>query len=103
MRIKSRQINFRVTEHEYKCLNKKCSDSGMNMSNFLLYSGLNKEIIIVNGLIEFTYKLRKIGINLNQLTKLCNENIIICLDLSETKEELSKIWQLLNLLTQKVV
>ena len=48
-------------------------------------------------------ELRRIGNNINQLTKLANSRVITCADLRSTKKELEKIWQSLNLLTTKSV
>ncbi len=47
-------------------------------------------------------EFKRIGNKLNQLTRLCNEGIINTIGLEELKSEVSKIWQLLNLLTQKL-
>ena len=47
-------------------------------------------------------ELKRIGNNLNQLTRLCNEGKINAIGLEDLKSEVSKIWQLLNLLTQKL-
>lgn len=103
MRTKNKQINFRVTEKEFIALSKKCTISGMRIGSFLLYSALNKEIVIIDGLREFNSELRKIGVNLNQLTKLCNEGRLNCMNLGETKGEVNKIWLSLNSLIRKAV
>ena len=44
-------------------------------------------------------ELRRIGNNINQLTRLANSRIITCVDLEDTKKKLQKLWQSLNLLT----
>lgn len=103
MRTKTKQINFRVSEKDYAAINKKCAVSGMNMSNYILHCALKKEIVILEGFRDFFIEIKRIGVNLNQLTKLCNEGRISCPDLEATKKEVNKVWQSLNLLTQKVV
>ena len=61
---------------------------------------MDKEIIVINGLEEAITQLRKIGNNINQLTKLSNQGSITNVNLENVKEELKNIWQLLNLLIQ---
>ena len=56
----------------------------------------------MNWLENIKIELKRIGNNLNQLTRLCNEGKINAIVLEDLKSEVSKIWQLLNLLTQKL-
>ena len=67
------------------------------------YADSLKEIIVINELPEMITELRRIGNNINQLTRLANSRIITCVDLEDTKKELQKLWQSLNLLTTKSV
>ena len=62
---------------------------------------MDKEIIVINGLEEIIIQLRKIGNNINQLTKLCNQGRLTSINLEDVKKEMKSIWQLLNLLIQK--
>ena len=62
---------------------------------------MDKDIIVVDGLEEIIMQLRKIGNNINQLTKLCNQGRITNINLEDVKKEVKSIWQLLNLLIQK--
>jgi uncharacterized protein YicC (UPF0701 family) len=103
MRTKTRQINFRVSEKDYTSINKKCAASGMNMSNYILHCALKKEIVILEGFRDFYTELHRIGVNLNQITKLFSEGTISCASLDEMKEEVNRVWQSINSLTQKVV
>ena len=65
---------------------------------------LKRKITITNipDLYDVKIELKRIGNNLNQLTRLCNEGKINAIGLEDLKSEVSKIWQLLNLLTQKL-
>ena len=103
MRTKNKQINFRVSEKDYITINKKCATAGMSISNYILHSTLEKEIIVLEGFRDFYIELNRIGVNLNQLTKLCNEGSITVANLDEMKGEVNNIWQSLNSLTRKVV
>ena len=75
----------------------------MNLTKYLTVCGLNKDIVVIQNLKEFQIELRRIGNNLNQLTRMCNEGIITCLELENIKKQVNEIWQLLNLLIQNQV
>lgn len=98
---KNRHFNFRVNEKEYNKIKSKIEKSKLNTSEYLLKTAMNKEIIVIEGLEEIIMQLRKIGNNINQLTKLCNQGKITNINLEEVKKEMKSIWQLLNLLIQK--
>ena len=99
--MKNKQINIRLSEQEITLLKSKAKKSNMTMSKFVLSLAENGQIIVINDLVEMQKQLRYIGNNLNQLTKLCHEGRIECLNLNEVKKEVSNIWQLLNLLIPK--
>ena len=98
---KNRHFNFRVNEKEYNKIKSQIEKSKLNTSEYLLRTAMKKEIIVIDGLEEIIIQLRKIGNNINQLTKLSNQGSITNVDLENVKEELKNIWQLLNLLIQK--
>ena len=81
MRKNNKQINFRVSEKDYNYIKRQSEKAN------------------IDGLDDATRELAKIGNNLNQLTRLCHQGVITCLDLSEIREQVKHIWQLLNLLT----
>ena len=98
---KNRHFNFRVNEKAYNKIKSKIEKSKLNTSEYLLRTAMNKEIIVIEGLEEIIVQLRKIGNNINQLTKLCNQGRITNINLEDVKKEMKSIWQLLNLLIQK--
>ena len=67
----------------------------------MIEQGLDKDIVIVDGLNEVVAKLRKIGNNINQLTYLANSGRIYTVDLSEVKQEIGKVWNAINNLQNK--
>ena len=71
--------------------------------NHQLYRGIiiKDKIIIVNGLDKVDAELRRIGNNINQLTRLANEKIITVVDLKKMRMEVNNI--LFNLLIQKII
>lgn len=97
---KNRHFNFRVNEKEYNKIKSKIKKSKLNTSEYLLRTSMDKDVIVINGLEEIIIQLRKIGNNINQLTKLCNQGRLTNINLEDVKKEMKSIWQLLNLLIQ---
>ena len=64
--------------------------------------GSIKPIVIINGVDELADELRRVGNNLNQITRAVNAGMISAAELNETREELKKIWQSLNSLPRAV-
>lgn len=67
----------------------------------MIEQGLDKEIVIVDGLNEVVSELRSIGNNINQLTYLANSRRIYTVDLSEVKQEIGKVWNVISELQNK--
>lgn len=98
---KDKIITIRVSEKEKKKLIEKSEVAKLSLSKYLIKQGLDKEIVIVDGLNEVVSEIRRIGNNLNQLTYLANSGKIYTVDLSEVKQELGKIWNVINELQNK--
>lgn len=101
---KTKTIKIRVTDSELKKIKEKAKKSKMNMSTYLLSQGLQKEIVVIEGLKEFTITLSRIGNNINQMTRLVHENRINNVDkniLTKLESELKSILQSLSLLITK--
>ena len=93
---KDKIITIRVSEKEKKKLIEKSEIAKLSLSEYLIEQSLDKEIVIVDGLNEVVSELRRIGNNINQLTHLANSGRIYTVDLSEVKQELGKIWNVIN-------
>lgn len=100
---KTDRIEIRVTPEEKMNITLKSKQANQSVSEFLINSSTGKNIIVINELPEMVTELRRIGNNINQLTRLANSRVITCVDLEGTKKELQKLWQSLNLLTIKSV
>lgn len=98
---KNQKINIRLTESEKMKIEEKSKRYNMTISKFIISSCLKDKIVVVNGLNKIYSELRRIGNNINQLTKLANEKIITVVDLKELRMEVNNIWQLLKQLVQK--
>lgn len=98
---KNKKINIRLTEKEKSIIESKAKKLNMTLTKFIVSSCLKDKIVIVNGLDKVDSELRRIGNNINQLTRLANEKIITVIDLKELRMEVNNIWQLLKQLVQK--
>ena len=98
---KDKIITIRVSEKEKKKLIERSEVAKLSLSEYLIKQGLDKEIVIVDGLNEVVTELRRIGNNINQLTYLANSGRIYTVDLSEVKQEIRKVWNVINELQNK--
>ena len=100
---KDKKINIRLTEKEKSIIEVKAKKLNMTITKFIISSCLKDKIVIVNGIDKIDTELRRIGNNINQLTRLSNEKIITVIDLKELRMEVNNIWQLLKQLVQKQI
>lgn len=98
---KDKKINIRLSEKEKNIIEVKAKKLNMTIIKFIISSCLKDKIVIVNELDKVGTELRRIGNNINQLTRLANEKIITVIDLKELRMEVNNIWQLLKQLAQK--
>jgi hypothetical protein len=85
-------------------IKKKVEKSKLSQQEYLLKCALNKEINVIDGLHEMTLELKRIGNNLNQLTRSVHEGKANCSnEVQDIQKELSETWQLLRSLIQKQV
>lgn len=98
-----KQLSFRVSEEEYKQLQKKIAESGKNQQEYILSCVLEKEIVNTDGIREIVPEMKRQGANLNQLVKKLNERGYIDYkkELPMTLEEVRAVWQLLKQYLQK--
>ena len=100
---KDKKINIRLTEKEKNIIESRAKKLNMTLTKFIISSCLKDKIVIVKGLDRVDTELRRIGNNINQLTRLANEKIITIIDLKELRMEVNNIWQLLKQLVQKQI
>ncbi len=97
MEHRTRKMTFRLTKDEYKIIKDKVSEAGISQQQYLLKTALEKEIIHIKEYQNLIFQIKKIGININQITKHCNETGIVSdSDIFEIKGGLNQIWQLLK-------
>ena len=98
---KTEILSCRVTPEQREIIEEKALSSFRTPSMYLRDCALDKNIIVVKGVDELASELRKIGNNLNQLTRAVNSGYVYEVDLRETREEVARIWQSLNSLTRE--
>lgn len=101
-RKRPKQIVIRMTEEEYAKVKMQVEKSGMKQQEYLTKAIMNKPITNTDGLKELIPELKRVGNNLNQLSRKANEGIVLGNEeLSRMQKELGEVWQLLRLLIQK--
>lgn len=96
MANKNTFLTFRVTDREKQLITDKANVKYDSVGCYLRDVALGKEIYVLPGISDVADELRAIGNNLNQLTRAVNSGNVSAVDLSETREEVAKVWQLLN-------
>ena len=83
-KTRPKQLSFRVNEEEYQQLQEK-------------------QIVNTDGIKELIPELKRIGNNLNQIAKRCNEGGVLPseAEVREQGEELKQVWQLLRRYLQR--
>ena len=93
-----KKLTFRVTEEELLSIKKKVHKSGISQQQFLLKAALGKEIICIKEFQALMLQIKKIGTNINQIAKHCNETGILTeSEMHEIRRRMEQIWQLLRL------
>ena len=102
-RTKSKLVNFRVAPADYEKIKRRAVSVNLGISAYLRTIALTGLVVTTPGIAEAAGQLRRIGVNLNQLTRAANEGTIRCVDLAETKQEVGRVWQFLNSQTPRVL
>ena len=101
MRTRNKSIPIRVTEKELEAIDEAAKKAKKNRTEYLISAALGKEITVINDLREMITQLKRIGNNLNQLTRKANAHEVDVVDLTETNTAMGDIYQALFLLARK--
>lgn len=100
--MKDYGFSIRIEKSDLDKIRENAQKANMTTTAYLINRALRDDrIIILEDLKPVCHELRKIGTNLNQLTMLAHRGQINCVNLSALSEEVKKLWQPLNLLTEK--
>lgn len=93
--MKTKRLNFRISDEEDAVIREKAKAAKMNITDYVITAATHKEIVNFNGLSEVITQLKRLGNNVNQLLILSRQDRIHTVNLSETQEELKRIYDLL--------
>ena len=100
--MKDYGFSIRIERSDLDKIRENAQKANMTTTAYLINRALRDDrIIILEDLKPVCHELRKIGTNLNQLTMLAHRGQINCVNLSALSEEVKKLWQPLNLLTER--
>jgi len=96
-RTRPKQIVIRMSENEYNTVKKQVELSGLNQQEFLIKAITNTTITNMDGIKELVPEVKRIGNNVNQIARSCNEGNQATKDaIDRVGKELNEIWQLLK-------
>jgi phosphoglycolate phosphatase-like HAD superfamily hydrolase len=92
-RKRSKQLKIYLSDEEYQSFLEQVEKSNLSQTDFFIRCVTKKKIIVVDGLKETLTELKRIGVNLNQISKNLNGGIFQNADneLKAVKEEFSKV------------
>lgn len=94
---------IRMTEDEHEKYLKLVKKSKLSQQEYNLKCLLNKNIIVVDGILNLAEELRKVGINVNQIAHLCNTiNNVNKSDVEELQSDIAKCRRLIIEFLKKV-
>ena len=94
--MKNKRITLRVSEADCQKLHDKADAARMTLTDYLTACGLQKEIVIIDGLDEVIRQQKGIGRNLNQLTTLANMGKVNTVYLQELADAYAQVSSLLS-------
>ena len=94
--MKNKRITLRVSDADWLKLHDKPTAARMTLTEYLTACGLQKEIVIIDGLDEVIRQQKGIGRNLNQLTTLANMGKVNTVYLQELADAYAQVSSLLS-------
>jgi len=91
MRKRNHVVPIRFSDHELSVIDANAKKAHLSRTEFLVSAGMEKPIVILDDLKPMLAELRRIGNNINQLTRKVNSGEVYCVNLSEFSEQLGTI------------
>ena len=97
-------IGFWLDDNEFLSLKNKISQTNSTCSSYLRKCILEKNITVIPGIRDFMIELKRIGNNLNQITRLANEGSLTILgdNVKNINEDLKSVWEKLAETLKKI-
>ena len=91
MRKRNRVVPVRFSDHELAVIDANAEKAHMSRTEYLVSAGMDKPIVILDDLKSMLAELRRIGNNVNQLTRKANSGEIYVVGLTEINEQLGAV------------
>ena len=102
MRKRNHVVPIRFSDHELSVIDANAKRANMSRTEFLVSAGMNKPIIILDGMKPMLAELRRIGNNVNQLTRKVNSGEVYVVGLNEINEQLGEVASGLHTIQKEV-
>lgn len=93
---RTEKVTIRLTPDELSRLQELSHGSCRLMADYCRDCIFDRKITVIPGFDEAAEQLRRIGVSLNQLTRLAHERKISVIQLGETKAKIAQIYELLR-------
>ncbi len=103
-RKRKKPVTFWLSENELSLLKNKISKTRLTRSDYLRKCSLNKNITVIPGIRGLVIEIKRIGNNLNQITRSVNRGTLTVLgdDFKVIKEDLKIVWDRLAAAFKKI-
>ena len=91
MRKRNRVVPVRFSDHELSVIDANAKRAKMSRTEYLVSAGMDKPIVILDDLKPMLTELRRIGNNVNQITRKANSGEIYVVGLTEINEQLGAV------------
>ena len=91
MRKRNHVIPIRFSDHELSVIDANAKKAHMSRTEYLVSAGMGKPIVILDNLKPTLTELRRIGNNVNQLTRKANSGEVYVVGLNEINEQLGAV------------
>ncbi len=97
-------IGIWLSEKELIQLKDRISKTNLNQSAYIRNCVLNKNITVIPGIRDLVIEIKRIGNNLNQITRSVNSGTLTVLgdDLKDIKKDLKVVWDRLAAALKKI-
>ena len=102
MRKRNHVVPIRFSDHELLVIDANAKRANMSRTEFLVSAGMNKPIVILDDLKPMLSELRRIGKNVNQLTRKANSGEVYVVGLNEINEQLGEVASGLYMIQKEV-
>ena len=91
MRKRNHVVPIRFSDHELSVIDANAKRANMSRTEYLVSAGMDKPIVILDDLKPMLAELRRIGNNVNQLTRKANSGEVYVVGLNEINEQLGAV------------